>query len=647
MSKLLNHKNQRANSQQLTDDIMRLKLRHKVNGTIFITFVLIALVFSSIHIPFQQKRLQTVMGKIETLLQTLVERDRKPLANEIFEGRTRPIRMRVQEMLKVEGIQTISVLDASGKLLVSEGLHPDASNLSLTDQEASQGIQIQKETWHGHDYLHYLQEIKIIGERIGFVRMHYSLADVDREQHLSFVILGSMLGSVLLIMLVLLNLILSKTIVSPITFLRDGMQNIRTGELGRQVQIKNKDEIGDLSMTFNKMSADLADSYHKLTDSHQQIETQNKELKQAQDALRKLNEELEYRVEERTGELAQANAEIIILNNYLKDALVRSEKMAELGQLIAGVGHEIKTPLGAIRASVDNISHSLNKTLEQLPKLFQSLSEDLQNVFFVLLERSSKKETDMPSRQERKLKRKLTAVLEEQNISNADDIADTLVDMGIYDNIDPFLPLFRNKSQLILETAYYLTGLKRSAQNIATAVDRASKIVTALKSYAYYDHTEEMVESDLTEGIETVLILFHNQIKLGIEVIRHYEDLAPVLCYPDELNQVWSNLIHNAIQAMESAGTLEISVRRKDDRAVVTITDSGKGISDELKQRIFEPFFTTKSRGEGSGLGLDIVRKIIDKHRGEIELESEPGRTSFSVCLRVNPANISNEHSDT
>ncbi len=335
----------------------------------------------------------------------------------------------------------------------------------------------------------------------------------------------------------------------------------------------------------------------------------------------------EAMLNERTQQLEEAHEQ-------LKEVLTRSEKMADLGQLIAGVGHEIKTPLGAIRSSADNISSSLDRTLEQLPVLFQSLSEDLQKDFFALLGRALQKQTNLPAIQRRKLKRTLVSILEEQNIGSADDIADTLADMGIYDNTDPFLLLFRSsKSRLIMETAYNITAFKRNILNIAAAGDQASKIVTALKSYAHYDHIGEPAESDLTEGIETVLMLCQSQIKQGIEVIRNYEKLGPVPCYPDELNQVWINLIHNAIQAMEGSGTLEISVRLKDDQAVVTVTDSGKGIPDEIKQRIFEPFFTTKSRGEGSGLGLDITGKIIDKHKGRIEVESEPGRTVFSVYL--------------
>jgi signal transduction histidine kinase len=118
-------------------------------------------------------------------------------------------------------------------------------------------------------------------------------------------------------------------------------------------------------------------------------------------------------------------------------------------------------------------------------------------------------------------------------------------------------------------------------------------------------------------------------------VVRQYEALQPIFCYPDELNQVWTNLIHNAIQAMKGVGILEITVSQQRNEVIVRMTDSGCGIPEDIKAQIFEPFFTTKSAGEGSGLGLDIVKKIIDKHQGNIDVDSQPGRTTFTVVLPI------------
>lgn len=318
--------------------------------------------------------------------------------------------------------------------------------------------------------------------------------------------------------------------------------------------------------------------------------------------------------------------------------LIQSEKMAALGQLIAGIAHEVNTPLGAIRASISNISHALNDSIRQLPELFQRLNQEQQQDFLALVERALQGEASLSSREERRAKRALRNHLEDLDIAEADLIADMLVDMGIYDNVDEFIPFFQaGDISFILQAAYNLSSQQKNSQNITTAVERASKVVFALKSYARYDQSDTMLEANVTEGIDVVLTIYHNQLKRGIEVTKNYQSVPNILCLPDELNQVWTNLIHNAIQAMDNQGELAISVFQQNDQVVVQITDSGPGIPEKIKERIFEPFFTTKPAGEGSGLGLDIVRKIVAKHQGKIEVDSQPGHTTFSVILPIDP----------
>ncbi|MDY7013343.1 MAG: ATP-binding protein, partial [Cyanobacteriota bacterium] len=188
----------------------------------------------------------------------------------------------------------------------------------------------------------------------------------------------------------------------------------------------------------------------------------------------------------------------------------------------------------------------------------------------------------------------------------------------------------------ILDTVYQLASVRESAQTISTATDKAAKVVFALKTYVRCDPSAEKIVAKVTEGLETVLTLYHNQLKHKVEVIRRYEDNLPAIaCYPDELNQVWTNIIHNALQAMDHRGTLTLEVWQQDRHLCVSITDSGPGIPLEIQDKIFQPFFTTKPAGEGSGLGLDIVGKIVEKHQGRIELESAPGRTTFRIWLPV------------
>ena len=408
---------------------------------------------------------------------------------------------------------------------------------------------------------------------------------------------------------------LSTRISSPIANLANLSSEMVNNMETIEIKLLDSDikEVSQLSHNFNSMVIHLKELFVNLEDARNT---------------------LEIKVQERTRALSEAIENL----KLAQQELIQSEKMAALGQLVAGIAHEINTPLGAIRSSVGNIAKFLDKkTLEQLPEFVNSLSQEQRQDFFALLQGALQQETTFSIKEERKFKRALARQLEEHGIKKAVTIATKLVSMGIYEHIEAFLPLLKSPNSAdIIQIAYKLSGLQRSTQNISIATDRASKVVFALKNFARYDKSGEKVHANLIDGIETVLTLYHNQLKQGVEVIKNYTtDLPLFACYPDELNQVWTNLIHNALQAMNNKGTLLMDVAMQEDYVLISITDSGVGIPPEIQPKIFEPFFTTKPAGEGSGLGLDIAKKIIDKHDGKITVTSMPGKTTLTVSIPI------------
>ncbi|MGD2180888.1 CBS domain-containing protein [Lusitaniella coriacea] len=395
----------------------------------------------------------------------------------------------------------------------------------------------------------------------------------------------------------------------------------------------------DINNTIDLLQQTITERTQALKTANLQMQQEVQQRIEAESEVRRLNGELEQRVKERTAQLAASNEELkqtLVQLQATQTELIHCEKMAALGQLVAGIAHEVNTPLGAIRSSIDYITDFLAQNLKHLPQFFQTLPPERHADFLALLHTGTAQSL-LNSREKRKLKRQIVGQLNTAAIANADTIADTLVDMGVYEQLDSFLPLLRDKrSEAILDAAYQLASLHKSANIITMATNQAAKVVYALKSYSHQNATPTKVRANIVDSIETVLTLYHNHLKHGVEIIRNYENNLPeIFCYPDELHQVWTNLIHNALQAMNSQGTIQIDARHQEGCLKIKITDSGSGISPEIQDKIFQPFFTTKALGEGSGLGLDIVTRILNKHGGKIDLESIPGQTTFIVDLPI------------
>lgn len=323
--------------------------------------------------------------------------------------------------------------------------------------------------------------------------------------------------------------------------------------------------------------------------------------------------------------------------------LVQNEKMAALGGLISGIAHEINSPFGAIQGSVSNIQHVLDETLTQyLPQVLTKLDEHNKEAFFEILHSAISKDMLLTTREERQLQRTLEKkLLDYVHEDEVDLLASSLVDMGIHD-VDPSLVLLIKHPlwKMIHKTCYQLTSILRNVDNISLSIEKASKVIRALKYYTHFNPKEVFEKADLNMSIENILQLFYNQFKGHVNVNLDLNDIEPVYCNLDTLNQVWMNLIQNALQAMNYKGEINISTHYNDRKTAVMIHfhDNGPGIPKEIQEDIFKPFFTTKSQGEGSGLGLSFVQKTIDKHKGKLQLSSQPGSTEFTIELPINPS---------
>jgi PAS domain S-box-containing protein len=362
-----------------------------------------------------------------------------------------------------------------------------------------------------------------------------------------------------------------------------------------------------------------------------QLQQQAQQLEAANRQLAEYSQTLEQKVDERTQALSEA---LTFLKNAQQD-LIQSEKMAVLGQLTASIAHEINTPLGVIRGASENMRAAFQATVEQLPALWQQLSPQQQTDFLALLQVALQQPQSLSTKEERQLRRQLQAALTAQGLAPAPELATQLMLLRLGPDLHPYHALLRAPNGLVLlQAAYHLVLQHHSTDSIQQEVDRAAKIVFALKTYSHHTDNTERCQVNLVEGLELALTLYHNRLKRGITVLRRYApELPEVVCNPEEMTQVWINLIDNALHAMGPQGTLAIAVTPQAEHVVVTITDSGQGIPDDLQARIFEPFFTTKARGEGSGLGLDIVRQIVQKHGGTIQVQSQPGCTTFTIRL--------------
>jgi signal transduction histidine kinase len=518
---------------------MRITLKTKIWSTV-ITIVLMFSFFSLFYFPAQQEKylLKNYNNEVQNLANTISLGVKIALTEENFEGvqtamsfvkddpRLQFVNLLMTDTLWSDDHRQFSLKDSLLKTF------PERSKGMLSEQEASL---IRKRSPFTTEMMSGAIELGVTTDAI---------SEGKREIRLT----SLLVSGVFLVIGIVIGFWLARNISVPVLALRDAANKVGDGDLSQRVINNSGDEIGELASAFNNMVVDLAGA--------------REELNKAYHSLASTNEALHATVAD-----LQATQE----------QLVQAEKMASLGQLTAGIAHEINNPINFVTANIQPLKDDLADILQVIGKYDQVIREKGMEAHFSAVEK------------------------------------------------------FKQEAQI----EFTLQEVNDLLKGIEDGATRTSEIVKGLRNFSRLDQNV-FRKANLNESLDSTLTLLHSSYKNRIVIEKEFGDLEEVECFPGKVNQVFMNILSNAIQAIPGEGTIFIKTKQMGDLVKISIRDTGGGMTDEVRKKIFDPFFTTKEVGKGTGLGLSISFGIIQKHKGEIEVFSTAGEgTEFVISIPV------------